>query len=348
LHFPESTVDRRSLVVRTLAVVIIVLLGAALLVPLPLFVISPGSAIQVDERVTLARPGNGNDVSGDLLLLTVSVSQPTALEALAGWLDENRDVIPRDNVVPAGSNQNEYLQAQRRLFQESGQVASAVGLRAAGLDVRINGRGALVAGLLPGGPADGALRVGDIITAVEGDAISLASDLTPALGGRADGDEVRLTLRRGDQSTDVSVELGRVEGLDRPALGIAVETVGLDVKLPFDVGVEQGRIGGPSAGLMIALTVFDKADPADLTRGRIIAGTGTIDLTGRVGPVGGVQQKVQAAKRAGATILLTPTDEAADARKAAGDDLTVMPVRTIEEAITKLGGQAKTPAGAPS
>jgi Lon-like protease len=322
---------------RIALVVVVVLAGAALVVPLPLFVISPGSALAVEERVTLAGPAG--EVSGDLLLLTVALRRPTAVEALAAWLDDAREVIPRGDVVPEGVDEEEYLEAQRELFRESGQVAAAVGLRAAGLEVGVTGEGARVAGVVPGGPSSGRLRVGDVVTAVDGAPVALASDLTPALSGRKAGDQVRLAVRRGDEVVEVTVTLGQVRGLDRPALGVAVETVGLDVKLPFAVDIDQGRIGGPSAGLMIALTVFDKADPRDLAAGRTIAGTGTIDISGRIGPVGGVRQKVEAAKAAGATVLLAPTGEAEQARRAAGSgDLTVMEVATIDEAIEKLSG----------
>lgn len=322
---------------RITLVVLVVLAAVALVVPLPLFVISPGTAVVVEDRVTLA--GSSGEVDGDLLLLTVSLSRPTAVEALAGWLDANRDVIPRDELVPEGVDEDEYLEAQRRLFRESGQVAAAVGLRAAGLAVDITGGGALVAGVVPGGPSAGRLRKGDVITAVEAVPVALGSDLAPALAGRAAGDEAHLTVRRGDATIEVVVPLGRVAGLDRPALGVAVDTVGLDVALPFEVDIEQGRIGGPSAGLMIALTVFDKADPRNLADGRTIAGTGTMDLTGRVGPVGGVAQKVQAARAAGATVLLAPPGEAVVARRSAGNDLVVMEVRTLDEAIEKLSAK---------
>jgi PDZ domain-containing protein len=126
---------------------------------------------------------------------------------------------------------------------------------------------------------------------------------------------------------------------------VALETVGLEVKVPFPIEIEQGPIGGPSAGLMLALTVLDLADPADLARGRTIAGTGTIDLGGNVGRVGGVRQKVEAARKAGATIFLAPRAEAAEARAEAGDDMDVIAVRTIDDAVTALASPPLTPSG---
>ena len=312
----------------------LVLLALAALVPLPLFVIAPGSAISVGERVELGRAPD--PLSGELLLTTVRVFQPTSLGVVEAWIADAHDVFRREEIVPEGVNEADFEAAQRDLFRESAEVAAAVGLRAAGEDVEISGEGALVGGLLPGSPAAGVLREGDVITAVDGTPVELASDLVTALASRSAGDEVLLTVSRDDTDLEFRVRLDTVEGVTQPAIGVAVTTVGLDISLPFPVEVDQGRIGGPSAGLLIALTVYDLADPGDLAAGRSIAGTGTIDLDGDVGPVGGVDAKVLAAKEAGASVFLVPENELDLAREVAGDDIEVIPVATLEEAIAAL------------
>jgi PDZ domain-containing protein len=134
----------------------------------------------------------------------------------------------------------------------------------------------------------------------------------------------------------MTLRLGRVSRLGRPGLGVALESVEPQIVLPFPVRIDQGDVGGPSAGLMMALTVYDLADPGDLAQGQVIAGTGTIDLAGNVGAVGGVRQKVLAAKKARATVFLVPADEAAEARRAAGNALAVKPVRTFDQALDAL------------
>lgn len=307
---------------------------AFLVVPLPLVVIAPGSAIAVAERVELGR--EPDPLSGELLLTTVSIFQPTAFGVVRAWLAERNEVLSQQEVFPEGVDREEFGEAQRELFRESSEVAAAVGLRAAGEEVEISGEGARVAQVIEGSPADEVLRAGDIVVGADGRPIELASDLVVALGSRSAGDEVVLTIRREGTEQEVRVELRQVEDLGRPALGVAVTTVALDVALPFPVEVDQGRIGGPSAGLMIALTVYDLADAGDLVEGRTIAGTGTIDLDGQVGPVGGVDAKVVAARQAGASIFLVPEGEAALAEEAAGDDIEVIPVSTIDDAIAAL------------
>lgn len=315
--------------------VLVVVLGAAVLIPLPLVVISPGSAESVPARVTFENEPKDR-VSGQLYFLTVGVSQPTPVEALKAWLDGDEDVLPRQRVIPEGVDEEQYIRAQRRVFSESARVAAAVGLRAAGRDVRFSGKGARVAGVVPGSPAEGRLQADDVIVAVDGRPVALASDLIAITGRAREGDVVRLSVQRGGVEQEIPVTLRRVGQLERPALGISVATEGFDIALPFQVTVDQGQIGGPSAGFMIALTVFELADDGDLVRGRKIAGTGTIDATGAVGPVGGVPQKVRAAEDAGATIFLVPPDELRQATEAAGRKLKVVGVSTLDEAIQIL------------
>ncbi|MGI9121001.1 MAG: YlbL family protein [Acidimicrobiales bacterium] len=328
---------------RIAAGIFAVLAVLAVVVPLPLLVIAPGSAVSVGPRVELGRPPD--PLSGSLLLTTVRIFQPSALGAVRAWLADHEEVRSRGDVVPEGVDTKEYEEAQRELFRESSEVAAAVGLRAAGQAVDVSGAGARVANVVKGSPASEGLGVGDVITAIDGQPVKLASDLVAALASRSAGDEVVLTVRRqvdggpGDGKQvdqEVRLRLREVAELGRPALGVAVTTVDLKINLPFPVQVDQGEIGGPSAGLMIALTVYDLTDPADLTRGRTIAGTGTIDLDGEVGPVGGVDSKVVAAEEAGASLFLVPRDEAAQAQEAAGDDLEVVPVGTVDDALTAL------------
>ena len=311
-----------------------VITAAAVIVPVPLVAIEPGGALPVAPRVRLGVPAD--PIHGELLLTAVRLSETTTVGAVAGWIDPSVDLELRPAVIPPGVREDEYLQAQQRLFQESAMVAAAVGLQRAGFPVRISGGGARVVGVIAGSPADGQLREGDIIIAVDGRPVRTASDVARATARAISGQEVEVTVRRGDDEVTVTLPLRRVSRLGRPALGVALESLGLEIQLPFPVVIDQGDIAGPSAGLMMALTVYDLVEPGDLVRGRRIAGTGTIDLAGNVGPVGGVRQKVVAARAAKADVFVVPADEAEEAREAAGDDLVVRPVRTFDEALDAL------------
>jgi PDZ domain-containing protein len=320
-----------------------VILAAALVVPLPVVAIEPGGALPVPPRVKLGIPAH--PVHGQLLLTTVRLAEPPLVRAVVDWLDHDADLAPRQAVIPSGVDEREYFATQQRVFRESAQVAAAVGLRKAAYPVEVSGGGVRVSAVIPRSPAAGKLREGDILTAVDGRPARLASDVVEATSRAKAGDQVTIEVKRGDETRSVTIELARVSELGRPGLGVALSTLGFTVKLPFAVDVDQGQIGGPSAGLMLALTVYDLVDPGDLARGRTIAGTGTIDISGRVGPVGGVAQKVAAAEQAGAEVFLAPTAEAAEARKAAGTRLKVTSVQTMDDAVAALTAGPATPTG---
>ncbi|MEV5936950.1 S16 family serine protease [Streptomyces sp. NPDC052079] len=108
----------------------------------------------------------------------------------------------------------------------------------------------------------------------------------------------------------------------------------------IDVTLRLADVGGPSAGLLFSLGIVDKLNGdgsgGDLTGGRVVAGTGTIDEDGTVGPVGGVPLKTQAAKRDGATVFLVPKAECADANAELPKGLRLIPVTTLDGAVDAL------------
>jgi PDZ domain-containing protein len=317
------------------AVALGVIVAAAVIVPLPVVAVEPGGAVPVPPRVRFGAGAPVHPVHGQLLLTAVRLSEPAAVDAVVDLIKPDVDLEPRPAVIPAGVRQDDYIRSQLRLFAETAQVAAAVGLQRAGFPVRVSGGGARVVGVIAGSPADGPLREGDVITAVDGRPVRTASDVGEATGRVTADRDVAVTFRRGDEVRTVTLRVRKVSQLGRPGLGVALTSLDPQIQLPFPVQVDQGDIGGPSAGLMMALTVYDLVGP-DLAQGRTIAGTGTIDLNGNVGPVGGLRQKMAAAKAARATVFVCPADEADEARRAAGDALAVKPVRTFDEAVDAL------------
>ena len=193
--------------------------------------------------------------------------------------------------------------------------------------------------MAPASPAAAALVPGDIIVAVDGTAVEFAGDVIAALAGRRPGDSIVLGVDRNGQLVEEMVTLGASPGEPtRAFLGVSLETVDLEVDTPDDVAIETRNVGGPSAGLMFTLGIIDALTADDLTRGHRIAGTGTIHLDGDVGPIGGVRQKVIAARDAGAGYVLVPTGNLADALDAAGDDIEVVAVDTVDDALGFLAG----------
>jgi PDZ domain-containing protein len=312
-----------------------ILIAAALVVPLPVVELSPGPAVDVPPLVRVDRPTRA--VKGRLLLLTVEVSQPSAAGLLRALVTPHHELVPGQEVIPPGVDPRTFERAERRVFDESARQAAAVALQAAGLPVRVTGGGVDVAAVIPGGPSDGVLEAGDVITAVDGRATHLVADVAADSAQVPAGQSVTLEVKRHHTLRKLVVTLEPVGSLGRAGLGVAIRTLDPKIALPFPVRVDAGDIGGPSAGLMMALSGYDLVGPTDLTRGRVVAGTGTIDVAGNVGPIGGIAEKVVAAQRAGATVFLAPASQAAAARAAAAPGLRVVPIRTFADAVTALG-----------
>lgn len=309
-----------------------VLVAAAVFVPLPLLELEPGPVYESDAVVSI----EGAQTESRYLVTTVAVGEPSLVDALQAIFDGERELVGRGSVLPPGVHDEEWVRLQLRMFDESVRLAVAVGLQAAGHEVIIEGQGAVVLAVAAGVPADGVLELGDVIVDIGGRPIRLAADVSAALGGYEVGDEVQLTVLRDGEEVVDTVELDRIDELDRPGLGVLLRTADRLIGLPDGVQIASVGVGGQSAGLMIAVAVYDQATEGSLAGDRVVAGTGTIDAEGRVGPIGGVDQKVSAAVAAGADVFLVAEVHADDARAAAGDAMTVIGVASLDDAISAL------------
>ena len=321
---------------------LMILTAATLLVPLPYVLQRPGRVIPLGDCVVVDKE-EATPVNGDYLLMTISVGPATAVDVLAGAFDPETDVARRETVVPPGTNPDSYFADQRRVFDATSEIAAAVGFQKAGLPARITGDGVSVMQVAPDTPAAEALEPGDIITAIDGEAVTNESDLRDAVAAAEEGQALTLRVTRRTESVEVSLTPAIIEGA--PRLGVVPETVNPRVTLPVGVEVSTGAVGGPSAGLTIALTVYDMVVPGvDLARGRTVAGTGTIDQDGTVGSVGGAGLKVIAAHRRGASLFLVPAANAAEAAAAVpdGSALEVVPVTSFDDAVAALEQGADT------
>lgn len=308
---------------------------AAVVVPMPVLELAPGTAPSVAELVSVA-DADTTPLSGDIRLLTVVVDQPSLLGVVRTALDPTRELIPQSRLIAPGVDPEQFFREQRERFRRSVELAAALGLELAGYDAQIRTAVQVVA-VLPGAPAAGVLRPGDVVTAVDGRPVRSADDLAARTRAAELGQELTLTIRRGDRELTVTATVGTAPGMDRPGLGVLIETT-TEVTLPVEVDLTGGQdIGGPSAGLVIALTIYDLVSDEDLTRGRIIAGTGELLPDGSVAPVGGIPEKVIAAEQAGAEVLLVPAPQADEARAArTREDLVIIGVASLREAVEAL------------
>lgn len=337
---PMTTERRRSFSL-TAAGTVFVLLTVVLVawnVNLPLLAYSPGpvsdaaDAILVDGVETYA-------TDGELVLLTVAGQDVNLFEALIAGADPSVDVLPRQAVRRPDESDEAYRRRNLQMMDESTATAISVALTKVDLEATPS---VFVTGYVADTPAGQVLEIGDAVVGLDGEEIDGVDDLGPVLDGKTPGDEVVVRVRRDDEELTYDVELvAREDDPEGVMLGIFVR------ELPFWVDIDSGVVGGPSAGLMYSLAIIDLLGPDSLTSGRVVAGTGTIDVDGNVGPIGGVRQKVVAAEAAGAEYMLVPEGNFEAASTVTVDDLKLVPVGHIDHALAFLADLALTDAGNP-
>ena len=291
--------------------------------------------------------------SGELRLTTIAVEEDLGL---TGWLraavSGSQRTVPRTSIFPSDADREEVTRQNAALMSDSQLTATTVALRHAGFEVDEVPAGARVTELLTDA-AERDLRVGDVISAVDGQPTLDSAEVAEAIGSTSPGEPVTLEVVRDGQPLMLEVLVGHdPRDPDRPLLGVLLTS---QHALPVDVDIDAGVIGGPSAGLVFALSIIDLLDPGDLTGGAVVAGTGTLTSDGRVGPVGGVRQKILGAAEASdgdarpATVFLVPEGNLDEARGVPVDrDLLVVPVASLDEALDAVAEvrAGRRPAGA--
>lgn len=309
----------------------------AVLVPIPIFyAYLPGPVRDVEKLVKVTGVETYSS-EGQLYLTTVSVDiEVTFVDWVTYLVDPNSVVVMKDQVT--GGSSFEELEA-RQIEEMKGSKQNAEEVVFARLGIATpTGEGARVEATLEGSPADGKLREGDVILAIEGQKIETTCDVDSAMDTHAPGEQVTVTVRREGRAETITIEAGR-SPTDPQAgfLGIAMSDVGYRFDSGAKVEFETGDIAGPSAGLMFSLALYDRLTPDDLTGGRPIAGTGEIACGGGVGPIGGIEQKVAGAEAEGAEVFLAPAANF-EAAKAAADEIEVVRISNFGQAVEYLEG----------
>ena len=331
----------------------------ALFKPLPYTTYAPGPTIDVlgapDGKEIIQLPDGHKTYrdDGQLRMTTVSVTPKDTdlnlFQVMGAWLDRDDAVYPKEAVYPDDKTPDQVRDEGQVQMVSSQDTAVAVALRAMGETVTPSLEVTLVQ---TGSPADGALVVRDLIRKVNGtplsDDIRTASDeLRGAIKSTAPGQPVTLTVLRDGKEVDVSVTpeersadlFGAVTVTGSQQIGIFL---GQGFILPFPVTVTiDPRIGGPSAGLMFSLAIYDTLTPGSLTGGGAVAGTGEIAADGTVGAIGGIQQKIVGAREAGARLFLVPAENCEDVKGAHNGDMRLVRVDTFDTAESALESWAK-------
>lgn len=338
---------RRTSSLLAASLLLVVLLAVALSVPVPYVALLPGPTtdtlgasdgrsgtplIAVDGRKTYP-------TEGKLLLTTVSeLPQLSLVSAVKRWLSGSAAVVPREVEQPAGVSDKDLQAMYDQQMQQSQNDAEAAALHYLHIPVTVT------VDTVPRGPSTGKIRSGDEILRLDGKPVADLAALFVVRAGIKPGQTVPVEIRRGS-ATPTTVQV--TTGQDSSTPGAALLGLGLGEKKPFSLSIGLKGVGGPSAGLMFTLGIIDRLTPGPLTGGRVVAGTGTIDAGGVVGPIGGIQQKLLGARRSGATLFLVPSDNCAEAAKAIPKGLQLARVDTLQTAVSVVekvaAGQGSVP-----
>lgn len=328
------------------------LLVAGLVVRLPYYVLSPGSSRPTEDLISVSGAPTFDD-AGRVDFLTVASRQVTPLEMVASWINPSQEIRSEKEML-GRLTPSENRTLDLRMMASSKDAAQYQALKRLGYDIGEHGAGAVIATVVADGPAHGLLVPGDVVVAVDGRPISFSDELITAVGVSTPGASMVFDVVPFDTQAEGARPARRVDVVlgSRPSepskgyLGVSTFTRDLSFDFPVDVSIDSGSVGGPSAGLAFTLGILDVLTPGSISGGLPIATTGTMSLDGTVGPVGGVHQKVVAARRSGVRLMLVPASEIDEARRFAGD-LRIEPVNSLDDALAVLatigGGDAVLP-----
>ncbi|MGI2327309.1 SepM family pheromone-processing serine protease [Planococcus sp. YIM B11945] len=312
---------------------------------LDLYITKPGGAYELAPLVQVE--GGDEDDEGSLSLMTVSMLTATPTLYVYAKFQDGYKILPPEQVRSPHESDEEYNIRQLKLMSDSQINALQTAFEKAGKPYEISNAGVFVMNVLEGGAADGILSPGDRIISIDGKKFTTMDEFVGYLTGQKDGQQVELVFERNDRDITETAKLAPLP-TEPERIGLGISFVE-DKKISTtpEVEIDSEKIGGPSAGLMFTLEILNQLLDEDITKGYDVAGTGTMENGGKVGRIGGIDQKVIAADNDGVEIFFAPDDEAAHgaesnyalAKKTAekiGTDMKVVPVKTVDDALAYL------------
>ena len=349
----------RSRLKPTLTWTLLILLGAAMFIPVPYVMTSPGPVFntigEVNEIELISISGTETyPTEGELDMTTVSeYGGPQEgldmFQAIWGWIDPDRRVVPRESVYPEGETEEENTARNVEAFSTSQSYAIAAAMDY--LDQPIKEQ-VIVTSVGLDTPAQDKLRAGDEILTVDGVPMATPEQVVEAVRSKPIGTDLNFSVMRGGTKLEVVVTSGTRSDdpeTEQNEATIPYIGIGIDINYSAEFEIKFGvtGVGGPSAGTLFAIGIIDKLTPGALTQGKIIAGTGTIDPDGNVGEIGGIQQKLIGARDAGAVLFLAPAGNCDEVIGHIPDGLTVAAIETLEDAMDEIeafnAGKSVTP-----
>jgi len=317
---------------------IFIIISSLSLIQTEYYFMSPGPPYQWD--IDYGEIDN-YEFDGFLYQLTVRRDEANVLIYIWSLVNDSYDLYPREVILPDGVSPKELSEISIQNMRTSENVAIAVALKNVGYEISSKGDGVAVVGILDDSPVKDKLKKGDLLNSINNKNISSATEFISTLRTYSIGETVSIGLLReidGNKKT-LTIETTLIEHIEyegEPMVGFLATTVNERFDFPFEIDIKTGNVGGPSAGLMMALNVYNNLIPEDLTNSMIVAGTGTIEIDGSVGPVGGIKQKVIAAKKAGAELILVPVANFEEAKIFETEETAIVAVDSFSEALSVI------------
>lgn len=343
--FEEQAKKTKTIQKRWYLFLFLVLLIIVQQIPLPYYYSQPGEAAPLSEMITVEE---GYEDEGQFYLTTIRQRRANILLYLWAQLSPYRELIPRAHYLRENETDEEYYHRQTLLMESAQEAAKIVAYEAANKQYDIEYRGIRITQVIEGMDAANHLREGDLIQAIDGEEVKTVEEMNEKLEQKKLGDEVVVLVERNGKTVEERVKIDLfpedIDDTGRTGLGISFPFTDRDVTFKPDVTIEAGAIGGPSAGLMFALEIYNQLTETDWTHGLDIAGTGSIDEEGNIGRIGGVEQKVIAADKAEIDIFFVPDDgfypsnyeQAVKVAKDIGTDMEIVPVKHFNDALDYL------------
>lgn len=310
----------------------LVFIVAIFYIELPYKVYRPGGMAVLDNRIKVE---NGYETSGELGMAYVSVVKGSIPFLAASYLIPNWDIVPNEEVFDKNATWEETFKSDKIAMQQSIDNAIISAYHLANKEINITKEEAHVTYIASDAQTD--ILLFDILLDVEGKKISNLEDLRKIVKEHQIGDKIDLKVLRDDQELDVSASVYETE--DGPKIGIGVTTTYEYDEVPkIEIKTKENE-SGPSGGLMMSLAIYNSLVEEDITHGKKIIGTGTIDKEGNVGEIGGVPYKLLGGEKKNCDIFLVPKDnleEALKVKKENNLDIEVIGVSTLKEAISAL------------
>jgi PDZ domain-containing protein len=324
------------------SIFIAVLMVAGVFFSLPYYVSKPGMAKKLEPIVQVE---NGYDAEGSFMLTTIRMGRANIYSYLQAKIFDFQEIYPLNAILHETETQEEYNARQLHMMSGSKQSAIEVAYKKAGLPIEYKYNGVYVVQVIPKMPADGKLQAGDRVIKVDEEHFSSSEKFIEYVGEKKAGEIVSLTIKRKNKTKTVKIKVQPFKD-DPNKVGIGISLVDdKEIIAKPKVTVNTDEIGGPSAGLMFSLEIYNQLTEEDFTKGYRIAGTGTIDSKGNVGPIGGIDQKIVAADKAGAEIFFAPNEKGKTdsnyqvALKTAKDidtKMKIIPVDVFDDAVNYL------------